>query len=73
MEEVLIEIGKQTPLTAALIWVIIYFKGQLKEEREEVKELNMVIRDQQKESIEAMNEVNSVLKELTSIIKYDKG
>ena len=73
MEELFIEIAKQTPLTGALIWVIVYFKGQLKDEREEVKELNMIIREQQKENIEAMNEVNTVIKELTSIIKYGKG
>lgn len=73
MQDVLVEIAKQTPLTAALIWVIIYFKAQLKEEREEVKELNMIIREQQKENIEAMNECNNVMKELTSVIKYGKS
>jgi hypothetical protein len=72
MQEFLIEIGKQTPLTGALIWVIVYFKSELKKEREEVKGLNLIIRGQQKENIEAMNDVNNILKELTSVIKYGK-
>lgn len=72
MEEIFVEIAKQSPLTGALIWVIVYFKARLKEEREEIRELNMIIRDQQKENIEAMNEVNSVIKELTTVIKYGK-
>lgn len=73
MEEILLEIARQTPLTGALIWAIIYFKKELKAEREENRELNLLIRDQQKEAIGTMNEANSILKELTSVIKYGKS
>lgn len=73
MEQALLEIAKQAPLTALLIIAVRYLVKENKTKDQEIKELNMIIRDQQKEGIEAMGEVNGVLKELTTIIKYGKG
>lgn len=73
MEEALLEIAKQAPLTALLIIAVRYLVNKNNEKDEHIKELNLVIRDQQKEGIETMNEVNNVIKELTSVIKYGKG
>jgi hypothetical protein len=72
MEEALAKIAEHSPWAILLIIAVRYLVKKLDRKEEEIKELNLVIRDQQKEGIETMNEVNNILKELTSIIKYGK-
>lgn len=72
METVLIELAKATPSIGILLWVVWYFKGELKREREDNKELNIVIREMQKEMLEVLQNFTNATKELTNAIKYGK-
>ncbi len=73
MNEALLEIAKQTPLTLVLVYFIMYLKGELKEERNHNKELNIVIREQQKELIDAVNANTKATEEQNRLNKAIHG
>lgn len=70
MNEALIEIAKQVPLTAALIIAVRYLVKKLDAKEAEIKDLNMIIRQQQQDAIDAMSEQTKVNEKL---IKYING
>lgn len=69
MNEALIEIAKQVPLTAALIIAVRYLVKKNEKLEEENKHLNIIIREQQKDSIEAIRDNTEVMQ---TFIKYGK-
>lgn len=69
----IIELLKAGTAIGILSWVVIYFKGELKREREENKLLNVVIRDMQKEMIQVMQKFTEAIKELTNAHKNGKN
>lgn len=73
MEEILLKLAEHGAIITVLVFIYLDKRKENKELKEENKELNLAIRDQQKENIEVMNAVNSALKELISLIKYGKS
>jgi len=57
------------PVVAVLLWVVVYFRGELKSKDERIKELQDELRASDKENIKVMNELNITLKELVIEIK----
>lgn len=72
MEEILLEIAKQTPLTGALIWVIIYLKKELEKERVYNKKLIEEDRERHQELIEGQKSQTDVNNKFIEYIKHGK-
>ncbi len=56
-----------------LVWIIIYLKGELKEEKAHNKELNIIIREQQKDIIDAVNANTKATEEQNRLNKAIHG
>ena len=69
MEQLLIEIGKMAPSVGILVYFTYYFKTELKFKNDEIKELNIQLRENQKESIQAINRMNDIVEDLRDLIK----
>jgi hypothetical protein len=69
MQEILINLVSISPVVAVLIWVIIYFKKEIETKNSEIKELNLSLRDVQKESLLSINKMIDVVKDLKELIK----
>lgn len=57
------------PVVAVLLWVVIYFRGQVKKKEERIDTLNDELRASAKESITVMTALNQTLKELIAGLK----
>jgi hypothetical protein len=57
------------PVVAVLLWVVLYFRSELKEKKEEIKTLNEELRETGKEFITVTKDLNATLKELITEIK----
>jgi len=57
------------PVVAVLLWVVIYFRGELKEKNEEIRELNAELRASEKEAISMTKDLNNTLQLLIAQIK----
>lgn len=78
-DELLLKIVGGTGVIGCLVWIIFYLKGELKLSREtivtkdaEIKELNLVVRKMQTDSVLAASEIAGVVKNLTELIKTKK-
>jgi len=57
------------PVVAVLIWVVIFFRTEIKELKEERKELTAELRASEKEAITVTKDLNQTLKDLIIEIK----
>lgn len=84
MEQVFLEIAKQTPLVGVLAFFIWYFikTNDRKDKRieelskfilSEQKEYSEQVREDQRQIIEAMNNVAKTLSELTNHLRYERN
>ena len=78
MEEVLIKIAEQSLAAGVLIWIVIYFKGQINKKEKiiaekdlEIKELNEILREDQTETLKAISSMTNVMKNV-EIILHEK-
>lgn len=69
MEQVFIEIAKIAPSIGILAYFVYYFKGELKIKNDEIKELNNQLRENQKETLIAINKMTEVVTDLKELIK----
>lgn len=69
MEQIFIEIAKITPTVGILAYFVYYFKGELKIKNDEIKELNNQLRENQKETLIAINKMTEVVTDLKELIK----
>lgn len=68
MEELLIKIAEISPVLGILIWVVVYFKGEVQAKNDEIKELNSLLREQQKDTLVAINKMTDVVESLKDLI-----
>lgn len=78
MEEVLIKIAEQSLAAGVLIWIVIYFKGQISKKEKviaekdlEIKELNEILREDQTETLKAISSMTNVMKNV-EILLHEK-
>jgi len=57
------------PVVAVLVWVVIYFRGELKIKNKRIDALNDELRASDKENITIMKDLSVTLKELVTEIK----
>lgn len=69
MEEILLKLATITPVVGVLIWVVLYFKAEIKTKNDEIKELNKLLREQQKETVLAIEKMVQVVDSLKELIK----
>lgn len=69
MEQLLTKLAELSPVIAILIYFIWYFKGALASKDAEIKELNTLLRDTQKETLLAINKMTDVVESLKELIK----
>lgn len=60
------------PVVGVLFWVIFYFRGEIKEYKAEIKELNTTSKEDAVESITVIKDLNTTLKELIVEIKTSR-
>lgn len=57
------------PVVAVLLWVVLYFRKELKDKNEEIKILNGELRESSIENVVVMKDLNETLKDLIIEIK----
>ena len=69
MEQFIIEIAKATPQIAILVYFVRYFQKQLGIKDVEIKSLNKILMEQQKDTINAMTSLTTVIEDIKELIK----
>jgi len=74
MNELFLEFAKLTPVVGILIYFILFFKAELERKNVEIKELNTLLRDIQRESLNTMGKLTNVIEDLRDLIQkqFDK-
>ena len=66
---IIAELFRITPQLGVLIYFVIYFQKQIGIKDSEIKELNTILRDQQKDAINTMTKLTTVIEDLKDLIK----
>ena len=66
---ILVDLIQLAPVVGVLVWVILFFRSELKDKSEEIKMLNDKLRENQLETINSVNRCTQVLGDLTLLIK----
>lgn len=69
MDQLLLKLAGGGAVIAVLVYFILYFKSELASKNAEIKELNTILRNTQKETINAMNAMTDAVQHLTELIK----
>lgn len=69
INDVLIEIAKQTPSIGILIYFVMYFQKDIRRKDEELIKLNDELRETEKESIRTLGKLIVVIEDLKELIK----
>jgi len=77
MNEIFLELAKMSPIIGILGYFLWYFKSELEhknKELKELKELNTLLRDLQREGLNTMTKLTTVIEDLRNLIKkqFDK-
>jgi len=74
MNEIFLELAKMSPVIGILAYFLWYFKGELERKNTEIKELNTLLRDLQREGLNTMTKLTTVIEDLRNLIKkqFDK-
>lgn len=67
--DILFEIAKIAPSIGILAYFLMYFQKQIAAKDEEIKELNSILREQQKDAINTMTKLTTVIEDLKDLIK----
>lgn len=68
MQEFLTDLAKISPIVGVLIYFIWYFQSEIKAKNDEIKQLNQLLRDQQKETLIAISKLTDVVESLKDLI-----
>jgi len=74
MNEIFLELAKMSPIIGILGYFLWYFKSGLEHKNKELKELNTLLRDLQREGLNTMTKLTTVIEDLRNLIKkqFDK-
>jgi len=74
MNEIFLELAKMSPIIGILGYFLWYFKSELEHKNKELKELNTLLRDLQREGLNTMTKLTTVIEDLRNLIKkqFDK-
>ena len=70
--DILYNLANLAPVVAVLIYFIFYFRKELDNKNDEIKELNNSLRENQKETIITLNKLIIVIEDLKEVIKDSK-
>lgn len=66
---IIAELFRVAPQLGVLIYFVVYFQKQIGIKDAEIKELNTILRDQQKDAINTMTKLTTVIEDLKELIK----
>lgn len=66
MNDVLLEIAKQSALVAVLTYIIYWLKNKNEKQEEEIKELNKELRQEQASNIKAFGDITIIMKDIST-------
>lgn len=66
MEDILLEIAKQSPLIAVLTLIIVWLKNKNEKKEDEIKELNKELRQEQSNNVKAFSDITLIMKDIST-------
>lgn len=69
MQEILLNIAQLSPVIGILVYILYYFKNKVDTKEQELKELNEVLRNTEKENAKTLADVYKTLNEMLNDVE----